>query len=202
MSFDTLILSAGRSSRMGQPKALLQYDGKTLLEHIVYRASQCTPGQVVIVCGHTDTASTLTQKMALSIARPILDSVVVVEGKSDGQPIDSIRCGLNVLPTPKRLLLWPVDMVFGSLNLVGRLSSSFLEDDDKIARPIYDRKHGHPVLFGKQARYELGTALADQGAHHVVHRNSKRLIDIEYGDKRIIQAMNTPQEARLCGVSI
>jgi molybdenum cofactor cytidylyltransferase len=202
MSFDTLILSAGRSRRMGQPKALLLYHGKTLLEHIVDTAGQATPGKVVLVCGHADAGSTLTRKTALELTYPIWSSLIIVEGKSDAHPIDSIRCGIGALPTHNRLLLWPVDMVFGSIELVGELSTSFQENDDKIARPIFNGQHGHPVLFGREARQQLTTAMADEGAHRIVHHNPGRLIDIPCNDERITQAMNTPQEARLRGLSL
>lgn len=202
MSFDTLILCAGRSRRMGQPKALLEYNGKTLLEHIVETAGQATPGQVVLVCGNTDHSSTLTGQAALKLTYPILNSLIIVEGKSDGHPIDSIRCGIGALPTSNRLLLWPIDMVFGSVELVGQLAASFQENDDRIARPIFNGQHGHPVLFGREARHELTTAMADGGAHRIVHHNPQRLIDIACNDERITQAMNTPQEARRCGVRL
>ena len=202
MSFDTLILAAGRSSRMGQPKALLRYNDQTFLEQIVHRAGQTTPGEVVLVCGHPDAGATLPREAALELTFPILPSLTIVQGKSNAHPIDSIRCGLGVLPAPNRLLLWPVDMVFGSAELIATLASSFQADEDKIARPIHDGKHGHPVLFGHQARHELTTVLADEGAHHVVHHKPARMIDIACNDQRITQALNTPQQARLCGVNL
>ncbi|OAV46093.1 NTP transferase domain-containing protein [Lewinella sp. 4G2] len=46
-----IILAAGASRRMGQPKQLLELSGQTLLERIV-RASLSLPGPTVIVTGH------------------------------------------------------------------------------------------------------------------------------------------------------
>jgi len=200
MSFDTLILAAGRSERMGSPKALLNYEGETLLERILRIAHQTTPGKIGLVCGNVTIRGTLTQAIAEKLSLPISNNLIITEGKSDGHPIDSIRRGLKALQTNHRLLIWPVDMAFGSGELIENLAASFDATENKIARPTHGDKHGHPLLFGRQAVQELHSPLADMGAHGVVHHDPSRIIDIPWKDKRVVHPMNTPEQALQCGL--
>src|ERR1700750_3077216 len=50
-NFSAIILAAGRSRRLGRPKQLLQYHGKTLLQHAVDIAKQAGIPSVVVVLG-------------------------------------------------------------------------------------------------------------------------------------------------------
>ena len=47
-----VVLSAGESSRMGRPKALLPIDGETFIERIVGALKQTAVGKVIIILGH------------------------------------------------------------------------------------------------------------------------------------------------------
>ena len=46
-----VILAAGESSRMGQPKQLLPYKGKTLLQHAIHTASEAELSPIIVVLG-------------------------------------------------------------------------------------------------------------------------------------------------------
>jgi len=48
ISISAIILTGGRSSRMGQPKALLPFDGEPLIAHLVRRLQRCFPDVVVV----------------------------------------------------------------------------------------------------------------------------------------------------------
>src|SRR4030095_7185022 len=56
-----VVLSAGESSRMGRPKALLPIDGETFLERIVSVLKQTKIGKIVVVIGHN--AAEMKQKI-------------------------------------------------------------------------------------------------------------------------------------------
>jgi molybdenum cofactor cytidylyltransferase len=51
-SLEIIILAAGNSSRLGQPKQLVVYQGKTLIEHIVSNALQVSPHVTVVLGSH------------------------------------------------------------------------------------------------------------------------------------------------------
>ena len=47
-----VVLSAGESSRMGRPKALLPIGGETFIERVVRTLKQTSVGKVIVVLGH------------------------------------------------------------------------------------------------------------------------------------------------------
>jgi molybdenum cofactor guanylyltransferase len=81
-----VVLAGGRSSRMGTPKAALEWHGSTLLRRTAGIISRATSGPVVVV-------------RAAGQALPALpDGVEVVEDPRDGKgPVQGIAAGLAVL---------------------------------------------------------------------------------------------------------
>jgi len=203
MSFATLLLAAGRSSRMGTPKAWLRFGQTTCLEHIMTCAYEAGSHALIIVVGSEDNPGLVSRQDVLQCipANPACPTHVIL-GNPLGEPIDSIRCGLRILTTPSRLLLWPVDAPFANTALVAQLRDCFTRDEDKIARPTVGQRHGHPILLGATAARELREDIADAGAHHVVHRCSNRLIDLPCHDERLVAPLNTPQDARATGITL
>src|SRR6266480_6884965 len=54
-----IILAAGESSRLGQPKQLIQFRGKTLVRHMVDAASEADCRPVLVVLGNSKRTSHL-----------------------------------------------------------------------------------------------------------------------------------------------
>ena len=203
MSFSTIILSAGRSSRMGQPKAWLRYQGEPFLQRLVRVSLESGSHQIIIVAG-AETGETLVSRETLEATLPphLSAATTITIGCPSQTPIDSIRQGLDALNEAHRLLLWPIDCPFADTALVKQLANSFLPTKDAIARPCVEGRHGHPVLFGTAATVELQSPLADTGAHHVVRRAPTRLLDIPCHDTRVVADLNTPAQARALGVTL
>src|SRR5688572_5074101 len=99
-----LILAAGLSSRMGRPKALLDYRGRTFIETIIGTLRDAAIPRAVVAVSPTD--DKMIKLLDLSFA-----TVVVNREPSHIGPIASIRSALNeiVNQTVDSLLVWPVD---------------------------------------------------------------------------------------------
>src|SRR5579863_2071299 len=97
------ILAAGESRRMGTPKALLRYRGKTFLEHLIEVTRHPRVGITQIVLGAG--ADDIREKLRLNA-----NSVVLNENWREGQ-LSSIQAAIRALPPGKTegLILCPVD---------------------------------------------------------------------------------------------
>src|SRR5258707_4179867 len=86
-----IVLAAGASSRMGEPKQLLRYDKETLLGRAVRAALEARLGPVVVVLGSE--ADAMQEEIAALDVK-----IFVNQSWQDGMG-SSIRCGLQALET-------------------------------------------------------------------------------------------------------
>jgi molybdenum cofactor cytidylyltransferase len=198
MPATALVLAAGRSRRMGNPKALLRLAGVPLVRHVVEVALAGGCEAAVVVCGAEEDATLadiarLTPLLAGTGARLIV-------GVPDGHPIDSLRRGLTDVSAGHAILLWPVDHPFADAALVATLLARLEGRADRIVVPTCGGAWGHPVLLGPATRAELVSPLADLGANRVVQRDLARVVVVRAADPRVVATLNTPEQAAALGV--
>jgi molybdenum cofactor cytidylyltransferase len=181
-----VILSAGASSRMGRPKALLPYREGTFLEHLmeVTRDPRIEMTRVVLGAG----AETIR---AIANLDP---SVVTVNSEWEKGQLSSIRAGLRSLEGVDLdgLILCPVDHPLVSAILVSELVTKFYELKKAIVLPTYKGRRGHPVIFSKQLFGELLSAPEETGARAVVWAHAGEVLEIPTDEEGVILNLNDP----------
>lgn len=183
-----LILAAGKSERMGRPKAFLDYRGGTFLS-VLYGTLKASPLTAVrVVFGH---------RADDFIARAGLPpEVVVINPRHETGMLSSIQAGLSSLEShsPDAVMLFPVDQPAVSLKLIERLILAFLESGKAVVLPAYDGRRGHPALFGRSVFSELMTAPPEVGARAVVRADPSRVLELEAGDESVLLDVDTPAD--------
>ena len=180
-----VILSGGQSSRMGKPKALLQYKGKSFLEHLLAVTTHPRIGVRRIVLGAD--AGPITQAMAL----PSADVVVNSEWRQ-GQ-LSSIHAALRSLPEGSDgIVLCLVDHPLVSAKLVDRLINIFYATQKPIILPVCAGRRGHPVIFSSTLYGELLAAPLDRGARAVVWAHAADLGEVPTKDQGCLLNINDP----------
>jgi CTP:molybdopterin cytidylyltransferase MocA len=184
-----VVLAAGRSSRMGSPKALLDYRGGTFLQRIVRALLDGGCDRVVVVTGpRTDDDSD-----RIATAAEAAGAEVVVNPDRDSQQIESLRIALGALPLVDGVLMSPVDSPgFGPAvvaALIGALASGA-----PIALPEHGGRRGHPVAFGASVLPDLRTGDLPQGARTVLHRHAESLVEVPVDDPAVLLDVDTPAD--------
>ena len=190
-----VILSAGESSRMGRPKALLPIDGVRFVEKIVSALKSTDVGNIIVVLGHN--AEEMRQKISdLPVTILInhdykqgqLSSLQVaishLESSSEGSPVDGILVHL-------------VDHPYISTTLVDLMIKRFYETKKLIVVPRFQGRRGHPVIFARALFSELLAAGPGQGAKPVVHAHRDDTLEIDTKDEGVLIDIDTPEEYRL-----
>jgi len=187
-----VILSAGQSSRMGTPKALAEFRGKTFLARILEATRQPEIAFVRVVLG----ADHATIRRALALPE---DTVVVNRHWQRGQ-LSSIQAALRAIaadPVASEaidgMLLWPVDVPLVSSAFVGALIAVFYASRRLIAVPSFHGRRGHPAIFASSLFAELLAAPADQGARAVVWAHSSELAEVPTEEEGIALNLNDPE---------
>jgi molybdenum cofactor cytidylyltransferase len=181
-----VILSAGASSRMGRPKALLPYREGTFLEHLieVTRHPQIGVTRVVLGAG-AEEIRTLGK----------LDPATVVLNLAweQGQ-LSSIWAGLRSLEgiDTDGMILCPVDHPLVSASLVSDLVERFYQNEKAIVLPTYKGRRGHPVIFSRALFSELLSAPADMGARAVVWAHAEDVLEVTTDEEGVVLNLNDP----------
>lgn len=180
-----LVLAAGASRRLGQPKQLVKLAGRPALHGVVANAVALAGNAVTVVIGAH--ASELTRLLAHSSA-----SVVVNRQWEEGMAA-SIRRGLAALPsTCDAVLILLGDQVAVTADDLKRLAGAWKEQDNVIAAAAYDRHVGVPAIFPRMCFSELAELRGDQGARKVIERNSYRLVRVPMSNAAI--DLDTPED--------
>ena len=185
-----IILSAGASSRMGRPKALLPYRESTFLEHLIQVTRHTRVGLTRVVLG---AGAEEIRKIAK------LDfSMVVVNANWEKGQLSSICEGIRSLESVETdgIILCPVDHPLVSARLVSDLIGQFYLNRKSIVAPTYNGRRGHPVIFSSALYGELLVAPADKGARAVVWAHSADVLEVPTDEEGVVLNINDPDMMR------
>ena len=167
-----VLLAAGAGRRMGQPKALVRYRGRLLVESAaeVLRAGGCAP--VVVVWGAS--GEQVRAEAELPGCR-LVDNPDWPTGMGS-----SLRVGLDALADDEidATLVLPVDVPGVSAEAIRRVAA--LAAPDALVRASFDGVPGHPVLLGRShwaGAWESATG--DAGARDYLRRHRVELVPCE-----------------------
>ncbi len=197
-----LLLAAGESSRMGELKALLPWQGSTLLQYQVSALAEAGVSRIVVVLGH--------QAHRLE---PLLKDhpEIYCTHNPDYQKgkITSVMAGLRALHEGIRdprschtsentqeeaLLVLNVDQP-RSPTTIRRLIDNHLASKALITIPTYGGKGGHPTIFSTVLLPELLEISEDtQGLKAVVRRHHTQIQQIELDTSEVLLDLNTPED--------
>ncbi len=161
-----IILAAGNSSRLGQPKQLLKYRDKTLIRYITEAAVETLGSNVIVVTGSN----------AALIEAEISD-LTIYQAHNDGWQAgmaSSIVTGITKLLTlnqqPKGAILAVSDQPFVTAALFRDTILSSIENRFGIVASAYDQTAGTPVFFSSSYFSRLLTLTGAEGAKKLLRK--------------------------------
>jgi molybdenum cofactor cytidylyltransferase len=180
-----VILSGGASQRMGSPKALLPYQGRPFLEHLLDVTKHAKIGVRRVVLGaHAEPIAG-----AVKLAS---DEIVVNEDWEKGQ-LSSIQAAIRSLPAgTDGLILCLIDHPLISATLVDDLIERFYAAQMKIVLPVFRGQRGHPVIFSAALYDELLAAPLDKGARAVVWTHGGEIAELATTEQGCVLNLNDP----------
>ena len=188
-----LLLAAGESARMGQPKQLLVFQGRTLLRRAAEEAlaSGCQP--VIVVLGAF--AERLTPELSGLDVR-----VVINRGWQEGLG-GSIREGMRALLTGPDgdavdgVVITLCDQPFCTASYIGRLVALHDERKTSAVASSYNGVRGVPALFDRSLFPELLELRGPEGAKRILQRHASEILEVPLGDGAL--DVDTPEDYAL-----
>jgi molybdenum cofactor cytidylyltransferase len=184
-SLHVLVLAAGASSRLGQPKQLVHLGGRPALHIVVSNAVSLAGHAVTVVLGAH--AKELTHLLAHSPA-----STIVNRHWEEGMA-SSIRCGVAALPPAcDAVLILLGDQVGVTADDLRRLAGAWHGEESLIAASVYGQQVGVPAIFPRMCFSELTELRGDVGARVILERNAYRLVRVPMTNAGI--DLDTPED--------
>ena len=184
-----VILSGGASRRMGSPKALLPYQGRPFLEHLLDVTALPEIGVRRVVLGAD--AEPIAKAIRL---KP--EEIVINTDWEQGQ-LSSIQAALRSLPAgTDGMLLCLIDHPLISADLVRELIDYFYASKKPIVLPVYEGRRGHPVIFSSALYEELLRAPKETGARAVVWAHAGEVAELRTNEEGCVLNLNDPETMR------
>ncbi len=179
MPVAAIILAAGASRRLGQPKQLVQFKGEPLLARAIRLAHEGGASPVLAVLG---------AHFEIILASLPVDPAIVVHNEKWEQGIaGSIHAGLQALgviaPHADGALILTCDQPQLSARHVCSLIESFeASREANIVASSYAEINGVPAVFPRSAFTHLQALRGDQGARALIQRPPCPVLSVAFPD--------------------
>jgi molybdenum cofactor cytidylyltransferase len=184
-----IVLAAGASSRMGQPKALLRAGDRTFVRAILETLRDAGVADAVVVVRPGD-ADVTAEIEAAGFGRPVVNA-----RPADGQ-LSSLLVGLDTVDRDgvASVLVTLVDVPLIGVEAVRALIDRARVSDAVVLRAVHGGRHGHPVIFKRAVFDALRGADPAIGAKAVLQAFAVE--NVETGDPAVTQDVDTPDDYR------
>jgi len=179
-----IVLTAGKSERMGgRPKALLEFKGRTFLEHILDAIETSGISRSVVVVGHHRKEITSALNLPFAVFNPNYE-----QGMST-----SVQAGIRALPAGVAGAgIFLVDQPLIDADTINALRAEL--SPKHIVLPFHERRRGHPAFFASDIFEEILELGPDQGLNTVVRRDPSRITEVVVGNPGVLRDIDTPEE--------
>jgi len=178
-----VVLTGGKSERMGRPKALLRFQGRTFLEHVLAAIRDAGIEQTAVVVGH--------HRKEIHEAFPAL-SLVYNPDYNDGMST-SVKAGLKALPRGVAGAgIFLVDHPQIDAATIALLAGELCRGH--VILPAYGERRGHPVFFAADLFDEILALGPGEGLNQVVRRDPQRVIVVPVANPGVLLDIDTPEQ--------
>ena len=183
-----ILLAAGGSSRMGQPKQLLRWGNQTLIEHQIHTVTKTGSPVNVVLGSNANLVIPVIEKYGINIFNN--------ENWKNGMG-SSIALGVQQIttkfPEADGILIALLDQPLISVSHFKKMTDIFLPGKRQIViSQSSSGWRGVPVLFDSFYFEELKQLKGDEGARQLTVKYKNEITTVECGDQT--DDMDTPEK--------
>jgi len=187
-----VILAAGESKRMGEPKQLLPVSGQSMVTRVTEVVCAADLAQVVVVIGAH------AQAVAQAVAGLPVEMV-----RNDRWPegmTSSLHAGLHALRSEiKATLVVLADQPWLTAELIRAIVDCYHTTGAPVVAPFYQGQRGRPVLFDRSLFPELLAARDDESRREIIARHRDQIARVEVEDPALFRDIDTRQDYQEIG---
>ncbi len=174
-----VVLAAGQSTRMGEPKQSLLVGGKPLLQQTLENVRGARVNDIVVVLGFA--AEAIAQQISSGDIR-----IVVNEAYQQGMG-SSLSAGLGALdPLTDAAFIILADQPFVRSKTLDQIIDQYQESDAQIVIPTYRGFRGNPVLLDRSVFPEVMALSGDVGCRAIFGDHLEGIVKVAVDDIGIL----------------
>lgn len=184
-----VIMAAGLSTRMGQPKILMPWGDKpTMIEHIIQQLHAARLDAINVVVGHE------ARQVKDAIAPYGVNAVYNRSFKS-GEMLSSLKVGLRALPDHiAAAMLVLGDQPQLQPKVLYQLLNTYAENTDQIIVPSYQMRRGHPIIIGRRHWGDIFNLPRNESPRTFMNAHADHIRYVNVDSDSILRDVDTPQD--------
>jgi len=187
-----IVLAAGESRRMGQPKMLLPWGETTVLGQVVATFAAAGLEDILVVTGG---ARLQVEALVAGLAKEFPVHPVFNPAFAQGEMLGSIQTGLSALgPGQRAALVGLGDQPQVRAGVVRRICTAFAEKGAALIIPSFQNRRGHPWLLARSLWQEFLALPATTTPRQFLQAHAGEIIYLTVEDDSILRDIDTPEE--------
>lgn len=183
-----IILAAGQSKRMGQPKMLLPWGRLTVIEHVITTFLNAGVEDIVLVTGGA--REQVEKAIAQYPVRRIYNS-----GYAHGEMLSSLQRGVTAMSNQVQAALIGLgDQPQVQERSVRRVCEAYRESQSRLVVPSFQMRRGHPWLVARPLWEELLQIKPPESPRDFLNRHAGEIHYVEVDTPSILADLDTPED--------
>jgi molybdenum cofactor cytidylyltransferase len=182
-----VILGAGESKRMGEPKLLLPYGEKTMIESVIEKTLDSRVDKTLVILGSE-------WRKIRRIIRAY-DVQIAVNSRFREGMLSSIQRGISVLPRPcQAAVIVLADQPALSARVIDSLIEAYSRRKKGLVIPVYRTKRGHPLLIDLKYRQEIGKLDPRIGLRQLLQKHPQDILEVTVSSAAVLGDIDTRED--------
>jgi molybdenum cofactor cytidylyltransferase len=186
-----IILAAGESRRMGQPKLILPWGEKTVIGQVVETFASAGIEIILVITGG---AREPVEAQVVTLAKQYPVQAIYNPKFTRGGMLSSIQAGLAALDLEMRAALIGLgDQPQVQEETIRRITASFLQTKNPLVIPSYQGHRGHPWLVARLLWSDILALPPSATPRQFLHAHSGQIDYVAAGDS-ILKDLDTQDD--------
>ncbi len=183
-----IILAAGQSRRMGQPKMLLPWGKVTVIEHVLGTFLKAGVEDILVITGGA-------RKLVEQVIAPYPVHSLYNKDYADGEMLSSLQCGLRALSNRVQAALIGLgDQPQVREESVRRLCETYRKSQLPLIVPSFEMRRGHPWLMARPLWDDLLQMKPPESPRDFLNRHADQIHYVNLETPSILADLDTPDE--------
>ncbi|MBK9209382.1 MAG: nucleotidyltransferase family protein [Anaerolineales bacterium] len=182
-----IILAAGESKRMGEPKMLMPWGKSTVLQTVISTFQSAGLNDILVVTGGA------RQQVESLIGKTV--QTIFNDSYDTGEMLSSIQVGLSAkMREASAALICLGDQPQVNERTVRSICDAFLKNKSAIVVPSYEMQRGHPWLVARPLWEDLLEMKAPRTPRDFLKKYARKIHYVNVDTHSILEDLDTPED--------